>query len=145
MNVKIKRVDTTLPLPEYKTEGAAAFDFYARETTTVPAKGWVLIPSNLIIDTPEGHTLIISARSSFAKYHTGLFLANGIGVVDSDFNGPNDEIHISVYNMTDKDITIQRADRIAQGMFKKFEKAEWEEVEEMNSEDRGSFGSTGLQ
>tara|TARA_Y100000310_G_C20552652_1_gene748916 strand:+ start:354 stop:791 length:438 start_codon:yes stop_codon:yes gene_type:complete len=145
MKVKIKRVDKSLPLPEYKTEGAAAFDLYAREETTIPAKGWALIPSNLIIGTPEGHVLVLSARSSLAKHHTGLFLANGVGLVDSDYSGNNDEIKISVYNLNDTPITVSRGDRVAQGRFKKFERADWEEVEEMNSQDRGGFGSTGLQ
>lgn len=145
MHTRIKRIDKSLPLPEYKTKGAAAFDFYARETTIIPAKGWAKVPSNFIIETPKEHALIISARSSLAKNYPGLFLANGIGLVDSDFCGPNDEILISLYNFTEKDIMINRGERIAQGHFKKIELAEFEEVEEMNNADRRGFGSTGLQ
>lgn len=46
-------------------------------------------------------------------------LANGIGLVDSDYCGPNDEILISVYNLTNQEITIEKGDRLAQGMFLK--------------------------
>ena len=144
MIVRIKRVDKSLPMPEYKTKGAAAFDMYARETTIVPAKGWAKVPSNFIIEIPETYCLIISARSSLAKHHEGIFLANGIALIDSDFRGPNDEIHISVYNLKDHDITIKRGDRIAQGRFEKVIKAEWEETDTMNNENRSGFGSTGL-
>lgn len=145
MHIRIKRIDKTLPLPEYKTKGAAAFDFYTRETVTIAAQGWTKIPTNFIIETPTEHALIISARSSLAKNYPGLFLANGIGLIDSDFCGKEDEILISMYNFTNKDITINRGERIAQGHFKKIERGEWEEVEEMKNDDRGGFGTTGLK
>lgn len=145
MHIRIKRIDKTLPLPEYKTKGAAAFDFYTRETITIPAQGWIRVPSNFIIETPSEYALIISARSSLAKNYPGLFLANGIGLIDSDFCGQQDEILISMYNFTSKDITINRGERIAQGHFKKIERGEWEEVDEMDKNDRGGFGSTGLK
>ncbi len=145
MNIRIKRIDKTLPLPEYKTKGAAGFDLYTRETTIIPAKGSARVLCNVIIETPPGYALIVSARSSLAKHYPGLFLANGIGIIDSDFCGPNDEVLISLYNLKDYDITVQRGDRIAQGKFQKVEKAEWEEVDEMNNEDRGGFGSTKLR
>lgn len=145
MKIRIKRIDKALPLPEYKTSGAAAFDFYARETTIIPAQGWTRVPSNFVIETPPEHALIISARSGLAKNYPGLFLANGIGLIDSDFCGPQDEILISMYNFGSKDITINRGERIAQGHFKKIERGEWEEVDEFNNENRGGFGSTGLK
>ncbi len=143
MKVRLKRVDTSLPLPQYKTEGAAAFDLYVRETTIIPAQGWARVPGNVIIETPKGYALKILARSSLAKNYPGIFLANGIGLVDADFCGPTDEILLSLYNMTSQPLTVQRGDRIAQGIFVKIEKAEWEEVEEMGNESRGGFGSTG--
>lgn len=145
MEVKIKRVDKSLPLPEYKTEGAAGFDFYVREDTTIPARGWAKAPANTIIQTPPGYALKIMARSSLAKNYPGVFLANSVGLVDMDFCGPNDEILISLYNMADNDISIRRGDRIAQGIFVKFERAEFDEIENINVESRGGFGSTGFK
>ena len=145
MVIKIKRIDKNLPLPEYKTSGAAAFDLYARKDTTINAKGWGLVPSNIILEIPEGQGLIISARSSLAKNYPGLFPANGIGLIDSDFRGPNDEILISLYNFSDKKITINKEERVAQAFFVKFEKDKWEEIEEVENNNRGGFGSTGLK
>ncbi|MBT4538819.1 dUTP diphosphatase [Candidatus Woesearchaeota archaeon] len=144
MKVRIKRIDNTLPLPKYKTEGAAAFDMYARETTTVPALGQALVPSNFIIETPPSYALLISARSSISRYFPGLFLSNAPGIIDSDYCGDTDEIFIAVYNYSNKDIMINKGERFAQGRFNKVETAEWEEVEEMKNKDRSGYGSTGV-
>lgn len=142
MRIAIKRVDPTLPLPQYQTPGAAAFDFYARETTIIEAKSLGKIPSNLIIQTPTGYMLNVFARSSLAQ-KKGLLLSNGVGVVDSDYNGPTDEILIAVYNFTDQAVTIERSERIAQGVLVKVESAEWREITDISNENRGGFGSTG--
>lgn len=142
MQIVIKRIDTELPLPRYHTSGAAAFDFYSRETMTISPKEIVRIPSNFIIATPPGYFLMIAARSSLAS-KKGLMLANGIGIIDSDYAGENDEILISVYNFTDQPVIVERGERIAQGVFVKIEQGEWEEVERMETKDRGGFGSTG--
>jgi len=142
MQVKIKRIDKTLPLPEYHTSGSVAFDFYAREETSIPAGGIEKIPTGLIIETPKGYGLIVAARSSL-MYKKGLLLSNGIGVIDQDYSGEDDEILISVYNTTNKDIKIEKLERIAQGMFIRIDTAEWNEVEKMNDQSRGGYGSTG--
>lgn len=144
MQIKIKRLDKSLPLPEYKTVGSAAFDFYARDPASILPKSLARIPSGLIIETPPGHVLIISARSSLAQ-KKGLMLANGIGVVDSDYCGPNDEISLSMYNFTDQEVMVEKGERLAQGMFIKVERGVWEEVEEVVNKDRGGFGSTGIK
>jgi len=144
MDVSIKRIDKSLPLPEYKTKGAAGFDLYARNTMNVPPQGWALIPSNLIVKIPENHGLVISARSSLAKNYRGLFLANGIGLIDSDYCGPNDEILISLYNFTNNTITVKRGDRIAQAFVVHIPKCNLQEFEEIADGSRGGFGSTGL-
>lgn len=145
MDIRIKRIDKSLPLPEYKTKGAAGFDLYARNTMSVPPQGWALIPSNLIVKIPENHGLIISARSSLAKNYPGLFLANGIGLIDSDYCGPNDEILISLYNFTNNPITVKRGDRIAQAFVVHIPRYDMQEFEEITEESRGGFGSTGLK
>ena len=142
MQIKIKRLDNSLPMPAYQTSGAVAFDLYSRENLSVPAKGIVLVPSNLIIETPRGYALIITARSSLAK-KKGLMLANGVGTIDCDYCGPEDEIKLSVYNFTDQEVAIAKGERMAQGLFIKTDQAEWEEVNEIEKTSRGGFGSTG--
>ncbi|MBD3330705.1 dUTP diphosphatase, partial [Candidatus Peregrinibacteria bacterium] len=57
--------------------------------------------------------------------------------------GPEDEIKVLVYNFTDENKEIVRGEKIAQGVFVRIDKFEWEEVEEIDSESRGGFGSTG--
>ena len=143
MKVKIKRVDTSLPLPKYETAGAVCFDVYVRETAVVPAGGFNTIPANLIIETPPGYALILAARSSTA-HKKGMTMRNAIGIFDQDFCGPEDEMRIMLQNLTDQDITVERGERVGQAMFVKIETAEWEEVEEMTNETRGGLGSTGL-
>ena len=61
---------------------------------------------------PEGHFLAIVARSSLPK--RGLIVANGLGVLDSDYRGPADEARVLVLNYTDAPVTVARGDRIAQ-------------------------------
>ncbi len=141
MKINIKRIDKDLPLPKYETAGAVAFDFLARETVTIPPKEVKLIPGNIIVEIPKGYALIIAARSSTAK-KKGLMLSNSIGVIDQDYHGEEDEIKISVYNFSDKEVTVERGERIAQGMFLRVDQAEWVEVDSMKKESRGGFGST---
>ncbi len=142
MNVSIKRIDTSLPLPEYKTGGSVAFDIYARTETKVDPQTLGRIPTNLIIATPPGYGLILSARSSLAS-KKGLFLANGIGIIDQDYAGNEDEILLSVYNFSSEGVVIEPGERIAQGMFVRIDRASWTEVEHMDEQSRGGFGSTG--
>ena len=142
MKVRIRRIDKELPLPAYKTAGAAGFDMSARVAMTILPKGVAYIPLNVAIESPEGHMLLLAARSSLHK--KGLMLANGIGIGDRDFSGNNDEYKAAVYNYTDQPVSVARGDRVAQGLFKRYEAAEWHEVDDLENQDRGGFGSTGV-
>ncbi len=142
MKVRIKRVDLELPLPEYQTSGSVGCDLYARVTTTVAPGKLAKIPANVIVETPEDYMFLVASRSS-TPFKKGLMMAHGVGIGDQDFWGPDDEYHIPVYNITDKPVTLERGERIAQGIFVPVERAEWEEVDEVNTESRGMFGSTG--
>ena len=142
MRVPITRVDPTLPLPNYATEGSAGFDLIIRTTTTVEAGGMARLPANVIVATPPDHMLLITVRSSTPR-RTGLRLANGVGIVDQDYAGPDDEIHIEVWNPTSAPVVVQRGDRIAQGVFVRIAQAEWDEQDSTGQPTRGGFGSTG--
>lgn len=141
MKVIIKRIDKSLPMPEYKTKGAAAMDCYVRQDLKIAPKETALAPLNIVIRPPHGHFTIIAARSSLHK--KGLMLANGIGIVDEDYSGNEDELKAAVYNFSDKTVEIKKGDRIAQIIILPFDRVEWEEVENMNGKNRGGFGSTG--
>jgi dUTP pyrophosphatase len=141
MNVRIRRLRPDVSLPAYETAGAAAFDLAAADDAVVPARGVALIPTGLVVEVPPGMFLGIFARSS-TPLKRGLMVANGVGVVDSDYCGPTDEVKIAVINFTDGPVEIHRGDRIAQGMFLTAPRVTWEEVTELRVESRGGFGAT---
>jgi len=142
MQVKIKRLDTSLPLPEYQTPGAVAFDLYSREDMAIAPKTIALIPTNLIIETPVGYMLTVVTRSSTPK-KKGLLVPHGIGIIDQDYHGEKDEIMLQVYNFTNQEVSITRGERVGQAAFVRVDKGEWNEVGEMKETSRGGFGSTG--
>lgn len=144
MKVTIKRLNKTLPLPQYHTPGSAGFDFCASEQITIPAKEIARIPTGLVIATPPGYFLAVINRSSVPQ-KKGLMMPNGIGVIDSDYCGDNDEILVLMQNFTNQPVTIEKGERIAQGLFLKVEQGQWMETEQMNEKSRGGFGSTGNQ
>lgn len=140
-NIKIKRFDKSLPLPEYKTKGAVGFDLAARETVVISAGTVGRIPLNIAIEIPKGYFIVQASRSSAHKL--GIMAANGIGIIDSDFCGDGDEYIFLAYNFTKKAVTIEKGTRIAQGILMKYEQANWKEVQKMKAETRGGIGSTG--
>ncbi len=142
MNIPIQRIDSTLPLPQYHTAGAAAFDLTARETTVVQPGAIALIPGNVIVKVPEGFALLLLPRSSLPK-RTGLIFPHSIGLIDHDYHGPEDELKVQVQNTRSEPVTVERGERIAQGLFVKIDRAVWTEVESHGAESRGGFGSTG--
>jgi len=140
MHVKIKRIDKDLPLPKYETDGSVGFDILARENTTVEAKGLGLIPGNIVVEVPKGYMLLVASRSSTPR-KKGLLTPHGIGIIDHDYCGPEDEIKIQVHNFTNEDVKIERGERVAQGLFVRIDKFSWAELEEMENQNRGGFGS----
>jgi dUTP pyrophosphatase len=142
MQLPVTRVDKDLPMPKYETPGSVAFDVYARETTTVEPKSLGYIPSNLIVCIPKGYTLLLCSRSS-TPGRKGLSIPHGVGVVDQDYCGPDDEMKVMVYNFTNDAVTVERGERIAQGLLLAAEKPELVESEPDPNRSRGGFGSTG--
>lgn len=142
MDIKIKRIDKTLPLPEYKTPGSCGFDVYSREEREIRPGNIELLPSNLIIQTPANHVLILAPRSSLVK-KKGLVMPNSIGIIDQDYSGVEDEILIVVQNITNHSVVVSRGERIAQGLFLPIAKATWHEETTFQTISRGGVGSTG--
>ena len=139
--VKIKRFDKNIPLPQYKTKGAAAFDLYARINVEIPPKEFKYVPLNVAVETPEGYFLLLVARSSTHK--KGLWMAKGIGIGDPDFSGNAAQYQAVYYNFTDKVVLLEKGERIAQGLFVPREIVVWQEVDNMESKTRGGWGTTG--
>ena len=139
--IPIRRVDPTLPLPEYKTRGAVAFDLASRETVTIEPHSVGYLPLNICLVTPPGYMLLIAARSSLHK--RGLMMANGVGIGDQDFCGNDDEWRGVLLNFTNAPITVERGERILQGMFISIAKAQFDERQDLDAPNRGGLGSTG--
>jgi dUTP pyrophosphatase len=142
MRVKVTRLNPLVPLPGYATAGSAAFDLAAAETIDVPAGQIRLIGTGLVIAVPAGHFLAVLARSS-TPLKRGLVVANGVGVIDSDYCGPHDEIKVQVLNVTGETVTVASGDRIAQAMVLPAPRVEFEEADAI-APSRGGFGSTGV-
>jgi len=143
MKVHVKRIDKELPLPEYHTPGAVGFDLVMRTDAVIAPREAKVLPTNIIVEIPEGYMLAVLPRSSLFK-KKGLIQPNSMGVIDQDYHGPDDEVGLYVYNMTDKPVEIKRGERLGQAVFIKVEKAQWEEVEDdMRAGSRGGFGSSG--
>ena len=142
MQIEIQRIDPSLPLPKYETGGAVGFDLITRKTTLIEPGQIGLVPGNVIVKVPQGYALLILPRSSLPR-KKGLVCPHSLGVIDEDYHGDNDEIFVQVQNISSKPVTVERGERIAQGLFVKIEQAEWIEVEEHAAATRGGFGSTG--
>lgn len=143
MKISIKLVDTSLPLPKYHTSGSVAFDLYSRTDVDVSPWETTLIPLNVIIKIPKGYFLLITARSSLAK-KKHLIVANGVGVIDQDYHGDQDEIGLQVLNFDRQNVTVQKGERVAQGIFVKISKVStFSKSKSMKKTSRGGFGSTG--
>lgn len=141
--VFIKRIDKTLPIPHYHTDGSVAFDLYARIDKIIYPRSFELVPLNVVIKVPLEYALILKTRSSL--YKRGLLLSGG--VIDQDYYGPNDEVKALLYNINETEpVEIKKGERIVQGLFIKIGKVfTWKEVDDsdLKEKDRNGFGSTG--
>lgn len=142
MKVKIKRIDASLPLPTYATTGSVCFDLLARTDMEIAPKAVALIPTNIIIETPPGFMFVVVPRSSTPK-KKGLLIPHGIGIIDQDYSGPEDEVLFQVFNFTEDVVKVEKGDRLAQGCFVPIQKVEFEEVDQILEKSRGGVGSTG--
>ncbi len=144
MNVKIKLLRPEAQLPVYGSEMAAGADLHAclDEPLTVEPGQRIRIPTGIAMECERSDIVgIICARSGLSAKR-GITLANGIGVIDSDYRG---EILISVINLSNEPYTVQNGDRIAQLMILPVIRGEFEQVDQLCESKRGEggFGSTG--
>ena len=144
ITVKYKVLDARAKVPAYATPGAAAADLCAvlDAPLTVAPMQRVLVPTGLAIELPGAHSVaLVYARSGLSIKH-GLCMANGVGVVDSDYRG---EIGVGLVNLGDSPYTVRPGDRIAQLMVTPVVRPTVVPVSELDETDRGAggFGSTG--
>ena len=142
LSVAVQRLDPDLPLPATARNGDAGVDLYARENATIAAKGGrILMPTGLAIAVPLGFAGFVVPRSGLALKH-GITLVNTPGIIDSGYRG---ELKVVMIN-TDPtvDYLVTRGDRIAQILIQRIETIDWNEVDNLDGEDRGGgFGHSG--
>lgn len=139
--LNVKRLHRLAVLPEYATPGAACFDIATIEGVHLAPGQQRVLPTGLAFEVPDGHVLLVYSRSGHGfKY--GVRLANGTGVIDSDFRG---ELKLALRNDSDTPFICWGGDRIAQGMLVPIPRCEIVEVEELSATERGEggLGSTG--
>jgi len=147
VQVKMKQLPHAkgLPLPEYGTEGSAGVDLRAavEAEVTIPAGGFIMVPTGLVIALPEGYEGQVRPRSGLAAKY-GVTLLNAPGTIDSDYRG---EIQVILVNHGPEPFRIQRGDRIAQLVVAPVTKIEWVACEALDHTTRGSggFGHTGTK
>ena len=144
--MKVKIINRSAnPLPSYETIGSAGMDLRANIDATVELKPLErnLIPTGIFVELPNGYEAQIRPRSGLAV-KKGLTLLNTPGTIDSDYRG---EIKIIIVNLSDQLQVIEPNERIAQMIIAKYEKIEWELVEELEETARGAggFGHTGVK
>lgn len=130
-------------LPKYESKGAAGLDVRANivEPITLKSLERKLIPTGLKVSIPEGYEIQVRPRSGMALKH-GITMLNTPGTIDSDYRG---DIGLIVANLSNEEYTIQPQERLGQLVLNKIEQIEWEEVETLDTTERGAggFGSTG--
>ncbi len=144
MGIKVKIVNkSAYPVPAYATELSAGMDLKANitEPVTIASLERAMIPTGIYIELPEGYEAQIRPRSGLAAKF-GVTVANAPGTVDADYRG---EVKVILVNLSKDPFVINPGERIAQMVIAKYEKIEWEEVEELGDTERGDggFGSTG--
>ena len=109
-------------VPERKTTASAGYDFESLIDATIHQGEIVLIPTGVKCSLNENDVLLIVDRSSLGfKYN--IRLVNQVGVIDSDYyNNEDNEGHIMIafYNPTEEAVTLQKGERVAQGIFCKY-------------------------
>jgi len=135
---------TDFPLPRFATDGAAAMDLCAclDAPAVLPAGERRMIPTGIAIALPSSsYVALIFARSGLG-IKKGICLANGVGVIDSDYRG---EIGVGLLNTSGEDYVVNPGDRIAQLMVVPVVQPDLTVVAELDDTQRGAggFGSTG--
>src|SRR3990167_10905695 len=140
MLIKFQKILEKAIIPHYAHPGDAGMDVFSAEETIIKAGERKSVRTGVKMELPEGFVGLVWDKS-------GLALKNGIktmaGVIDSGYRG---EIGIVLINLVQSDFKIEKGQKIAQILIQKVERAEIEEVKNLNETKRGAdgFGSTGL-
>ena len=143
VKVLVKRLDSKVKIPQYKTSGSSGMDLMAfvNNSIKIAPNTLELIPTGLSIAIPDDLEIQIRPRSGLAA-KSNIGVLNTPGTIDSDYRG---ELKIILFNHGNKDFIVNNNDRVAQMVLLPILKMELEEVDQLPESIRGSggFGSTG--
>ena len=143
IKVLIKKLDPSVELPSYKTDGASGMDLMAfvKEPINLKPQTSCLVPTGISLAFPSEYEIQIRPRSGLAVKHN-ISVLNTPGTIDSDYRG---EIKIILFNHGNEDFLINDKDRIAQMILTPVIKMNFEETDNLPGTFRGEggFGSTG--
>ena len=144
--VKIRIVNMgQQPLPAYATAQSAGMDLRANIDAPITLRPMErrLIPTGLRIALPEGCEAQVRPRSGLALKH-GITVLNTPGTIDADYRG---EVKVLLVNFSNDDFVINTGERIAQMVIARYEKADLEQMAELDDTERGDggYGHTGVK
>ena len=143
VKVLVKRLDSKVKIPQYKTSGSSGMDLMAfvKNSIKIEPNTLELVPTGLSVAIPEDLEIQIRPRSGLAV-KSSVSVLNTPGTIDSDYRG---ELKIILFNHGNKDFIVNNNDRIAQMVLTPVIKMELEEVDQLPETIRGSggFGSPG--
>ena len=141
--ILVKKLDPSIELPTYKTEGASGMDLMAftKEPIVLKSKNTCLVPTGIAVAFSNEFEIQIRPRSGLAAKNN-ISVLNTPGTIDSDYRG---EIKVILYNHSNTDFVINNKDRIAQMILTPVIKMNLEETDTLPETVRGEggFGSTG--
>ena len=128
-------------LPSYETIGSAGCDVRSNHDVTINPGHKLLVKTGLYVEIPIGYEIQVRPRSGLA-FSKGITVLNSPGTIDADYRG---EIGVILINHGDKQVTLDKGERIGQLVLNKVEQINWESVLVLSDTTRGSggFGSTG--
>ena len=143
VKVLLKKLDSSVELPSYKTDGASGMDLMAFIKEPINLKPYTscLVPTGISVAFSDGFEIQIRPRSGLAAKNS-ISVLNTPGTIDSDYRG---EIKVILFNYGSTDFLINNKDRIAQMVLTPVVKMEPEETDDLPNTVRGDggFGSTG--
>jgi len=144
MKVKVKKLHELAQIPSYGTEHAAGFDIASIEQVTIMPGQTLLVRTGLSFEIPEGYYMQVVPRSGLSS-KTSVRLSNAPGTIDSDYRGEVKFILDNLMGKFPEPYIVKIGEKLGQGMIKKYDKVEFEEIEELTTTERGEkgFGSTG--
>lgn len=110
---------SNVQLPQRSTKGSACYDFVSTVSFSLNAGESIVIPTGIRAKIEDGWVLNLYPRSGLG-FKTHMYLANTVGIIDSDYYNADNEGHIMIKVVADKPLTINAGERFAQGMFTLF-------------------------